>query len=124
MARKRRPAPEGSRRRRRRVPVWLKVFWVAVAVVVALALFAVVRKTLRPVRLCYRERAEMRQQEIRLAELKRENLNMREKRRYLQSPAGAETEARKLGYVRPGEVSILMPDEEHEGTKRQGTGDR
>lgn len=112
MARRSRSASERSGKRRRKAPLRLKAFWLVVAAIAALTVFAVLRKTVRPILLCHRERTEVIRLENQLADLRRENRALETRRRYLESPAGAETEARKLGYVRPGEVSVIIQDEE------------
>lgn len=109
MARKR--VYREERRRRRRMPLWQKAICLGMAGVCLFAVYGVLRKTIRPMLLCWSERTEVRRLEARQENLKRENRDLNAKRIYLQSPQGAETEARKLGYVRPGEVSIVMPDD-------------
>jgi len=111
MARRRPALREEPRRRRRRSRPWQKAIALAIAVVTALAVMGVLRKTLRPVLLCWRERAGVHRFEARLAAAKRERQALLEKRRYLRSPEGAQTEARRLGFVRPGEVSVVMEDD-------------
>jgi len=86
--------------------------WVAMAAMVVVVTYGVLRKTLRPVLLCWRERAEVHKLDDQLKRAEREHRALLERRRYLRSPEGAEIEARKLGYVRPGEISIMIGDED------------
>jgi len=128
---RRRVSEPDERRRRRRTPVWRKALCMVLVGAVAVVVFAVVRKTLRPVLLCWRERVEVKRSEARLDSVKRDIRALEEKRRYLKSGPGAEAEARKVGYVRPGEVSILFEDESgspkekrsgSDGRKQPGSG--
>ena len=124
MARRRSPSAQRSGRRRRKAPVLLKAFWVSAAVVVMVVAFSVGSKIIRPFRLWFTERQAVNRMEVQLAELTRDNTDLKAKREYLQSPTGAENEARRLGYVNPGEVSVVVqppakPDEDHQVDKKQ-----
>jgi hypothetical protein len=57
--------------------------------------------------------------EAHLNSIQKENSELRVKRKYLQSAQGAETEARKLGFVRPGEISIIMGDDQKQNPNEQ-----
>jgi cell division protein FtsB len=70
--------------------------------------FIVLRKTFRPVVLYARDLSEIRQVERELRQVKAENERMRKQKAYLTTSQGAQTEARKLGYVLPGEVSVTV----------------
>lgn len=62
----------------------------------------------RPYLLALRLRADNRELGRQIGELQIANQRLRKQISALDTPAGQEREARKLGYVRPGEVPILM----------------
>lgn len=107
MARKKAETRERGRRRRRQ-PVWLKMCQIGVLALAGLAAFSIGCKIVRPFHLWFDESRETRRMEVRLAELRRSNDELRIKRAYLSSPQGAENEARRLGYVSPGEVTVFV----------------
>lgn len=111
MARTRPEVREERLKRRRRRSAFRQMMLVAVVAVVCLTGFAVVRKTFRPVGLYLRERAELRKSEAALRDMREDNKNLQVKKKYLESPTGAQAEARKLGYVRAGEIPIVIHDE-------------
>jgi cell division protein FtsB len=111
MARRRAYQDDEPRRRRRKTLLWHKMVYIGLVAVFGFVVFRVCAKTIRPVILCCSLRNEVRQLDARAKSLTQENEALRLKRKYLMSPQGAETEARKLGFVRPGEVSIILQDE-------------
>ncbi|MEN6372521.1 MAG: hypothetical protein ABFD64_10980 [Armatimonadota bacterium] len=109
MARKKSPAP-GERRRRRKSTVLQKVICCVLAAATVFCAFIVIRQAVRPITLLCKGKSEVRQMETQYAKDKAENAALLKKRRYLLTPSGSEAEARKLGYVRPGEVSVIIED--------------
>lgn len=107
MARKESAAAR-ARRRRRKTSVWMKAFLGGTLVLVAVVAFAVGNKIVRPFHLWFSEKQAVNGLEMQLAQINHENEALRLKREYLMSAPGAETEARKLGYVTPGEVPVIM----------------
>ena len=105
-------APARARRRRR--SVWRRTIWplvklaVFVVIVAALANAAVYRIG-RPLRLLSREYRETRKLESQVAALRRDNASLEQRIKHLQTPQGAAVAARKLGYVKPGEVTLVVP---------------
>jgi cell division protein FtsB len=63
---------------------------------------------IRPVLLYRVEAAEISKVDKELKQLKAENEKLRAQTQYLRTAKGAQTEARKLGFVYPGEVSIVI----------------
>ena len=128
MARKTKAAPQESRRRRRRISAWQKVILVAFVSVSIVSVTLVIRNIVHACDLFFTERAAVRNLEYDLAAKKQKKHSLVENRKYLRSKSGAETESRKLGYVRPGEVSVIINDKDDSGKKskkkEQGTGDR
>lgn len=114
MARKKQLVWVGPRRRRRKLTIAQKIIWGGLAVVAIYCAFAVIQKAVRPVKLLCAGKAEVSKMEEKFAKDKAENKALREKRKYLLTPSGAEAEARKLGYVRPGEVSVIIEDNKSE----------
>ena len=112
LARRRRPEPERPRRRRRRLLFWQKaVLFVCVGIIGFIA-FIGLRKTIKPVRLVWAERREVLRMQDELAQKEKTNRELKNRRQYLLTPSGTETEARRLGFVRPGEVSIIISEDE------------
>lgn len=72
------------------------------------------KKVARPFNLYISEASENQRIEQQISELKAENEAMRRRIDYLKTPAGSESEARALGWVREGEVSLVVipPEEE------------
>lgn len=87
-----------------------KVVCGILAAAIVFCAFAVIRKAIRPIDLLCEGKSEVRRMEAQYAKDKAENAALRRKRRYLLTPSGSEAEARKLGYVRPGEVSVIIED--------------
>ena len=112
MARKRVLVPREGRRRRRRLRTWQKFLLATIIVAVGFGSFAVLRKIYRPIDLMWENRTEVRKMEDHLNAVQKENSELQTKRKYLQSAQGAETEARKLGFVRPGEISIIIGEDQ------------
>jgi cell division protein FtsB len=114
----------GSRKARRTLTFAKKVeriirsFPVLVLVcLIAVVGFGVLRKLVRPILIYRVEASEIRQIERELKALKSENAVLKKQTEYLKTPKGAQTEARKLGFVYPGEVSIILdnqPDKKKE----------
>ncbi len=70
-----------------------------------------VSKILRPFRLVSVEKREHARIVGDYQALKKQNAALRRQLHYLQTPEGIAQEARKQGYVKPGEVSIVLPEE-------------
>ena len=67
---------------------------------------AVVR---RPYLIAGQMEAENRRDERRVADLKKQNLELRKDIQALDTPQGMEREARRLGYVKQGEALLVVP---------------
>jgi len=81
---------------------------ILLAIAGAWVAFSIVRKAVRPFRFYVAEARENRRIQTQIAELQRENAMLRRKVRYLRTPSGQETAARELGWVRKGEVSLVV----------------
>ncbi len=124
MAKKSGMLPKQGRRRKKKQQLLQIIVFGVVAVVVVLVGFVVIRKVAKPIGLLFAEREQVRQMQKQLADAKQEKKQLLEKKRVIASPSGAEAEARRLGYVRPGEVSIVIeetsepaPNESVEGSR-------
>ncbi len=106
-------APVRTRRARRThrriLGPWARLGLLGLACIVLLAAaFAVVAKVIRP----YQQGRELHEQvavlRMQLAAKQADNLDYERKLAYLKTPEGVATEARKLGYVRPGEIPVVV----------------
>lgn len=76
----------------------------------AWCLFLVLTKVARPYVLGHDEGRKVAILRTRLSSINTENEALRHQITYLQSPEGAESEARHKGYHRPGEIVYLISD--------------
>lgn len=90
-----------------RSTIWPLVKFALVAVAVVLAL----GKVVRPFRLYDNESRATRQLANDLDNLRKENAMLERRIKYLQTSQGAAQAARKLGWVRPGEITLVLPSE-------------
>jgi cell division protein FtsB len=102
-------------RKRRKRPIWrrnLLAFVVyALGLVAALAIVSsVVYRVARPVQLLSSEYRETRRLSRELKCLRQQNAVLERRIKHLQSPQGTEQAARKLGYVKPGEITLVIPE--------------
>jgi len=104
-----------TRRRRRR---WfsraLVARWLLAGVVVTVALVigcSVVSKILRPIRLVGDEKRKRATVVSNYLALRRQNQDLRRQLHYLQTPDGIAQEARKQGFVKPGEISLVISED-------------
>lgn len=109
--------PPRRRRQRRKFRTTilsaLKLAFVIGTVVVLGAL--TVNKAIRPFKLFSREDRETQRIAAELRDLRKENSNIERRINYLKSPQGIAEAARKLGYVRPGEVTLVIPQDNESG---------
>lgn len=103
------------RRRKPRRSVWRRIVWpllksgvLVSALLVVVAVVAV--NIVRPLRLLSAESREVRKARQELALLKKENADLERSIAYLKTPRGRAQAARKLGYVKPGEIIIVLPE--------------
>jgi hypothetical protein len=68
----------------------------------------VMRKVARPFVLCYTEARSVNEVERDLRRMESDNRYLRHQRAYLASREGARAEARKLGWVMPGERNLVI----------------
>jgi cell division protein FtsB len=107
-------SPPRPRKRRRRF-VWRKTVWplVKLTTVAALAFFvvsAVVSWVAHPIKLLNSEYRETQRLACQLGDLKEQNAVLDRRIKHLKSAQGAEQVARKLGYVKPGEITLVIPE--------------
>ena len=77
-------------------------------VLLGLICVVVLRKVARPIILCYGEARSVNELSLEYQQIQRENEELLQKKVYLASIEGAQIEARKLGWVMPGERSIVI----------------
>jgi cell division protein FtsB len=68
-------------------------------------------KLYRPFQLCSVEGREEQRLRVELADLKKERTDLERKITFLKTREGVAQAARKLGYVKPGEITLVMPEE-------------
>ena len=109
------PYPGRKRTRRSwfRKKVWPFLTLAAVLALLGTTGYLVVGKIARPFRLCNREQAETRRLEAELEALRKENARLERAIRYLHTSEGISNAARKLGWVRPGEIMLVLPAEQN-----------
>lgn len=90
-------------------------------VIVALAIGTwLVGKVLRPIRLVGNEQRARDRVVAEYKSLAKENDQLRRQLRDLHTSRGIEREARKHGFVMPGEITVVVPEQ----PAKQGTGNR
>lgn len=104
--------PAGRKRPRR--SIWRRTIWpliklISILVLAVVVVGAVCAKSCRPVWLLLREYHAARELSSKLDAVKRENADLDRKIKYLQTRQGAEAAARRLGYVLPGEITLVLP---------------
>ena len=71
---------------------------------------AMVMKAARPYLISYNESKERSDIQRQISQAEAENRVLRRDIAYLDTPEGKEAEARKLGWVKKGEVAVVVPD--------------
>ncbi len=103
-----------SRRNHTRIK-WKQVLAITKGIVLVLLVVTFVAvfvdKLLKPIRLYTREYRATQLLASEVSNLKKENAELANQIRYLQTSKGASVAARKLGYVKKGEVTIILPEE-------------
>lgn len=83
----------------------------AVLVIIGLLGNVVACKVLRPFKLCSREDGETRRIASEFQTLKKENAELERRLNYLKTPDGIAKSSRRLGWVKPGEVTLVLPSD-------------
>ena len=104
------------KRRKPKYSIWRAKVWPAVKisfVTIVFVMFAwcILNRAWRPVKLYTREYRETQQLAKQVAEMKHENADLERRINYLKTSRGSAEAARKLGWVKPGEVTLVMPDD-------------
>lgn len=97
--------------RRASLAVLTKIVVVAVALALGTGL---VCRVLRPVRLVGNEQREKDKIVAEYKSLRNQNDDLRRQLRYLQTKDGVAQEARKHGFVKPGEISLVITEPDHQ----------
>ncbi len=93
---------------KKRNAVLRKIFIVVIAAVISTGLGY---RVLRPFRLVNREQRERQRVIAEYKSLRQQNDALRRQLQYLQTKEGVAQEARKHGFVKPGEVSLVIPED-------------
>ncbi len=96
-----------------------RVDWLALGLVamMLLCIGAIAWNSRRPWQLWMEERQRAAALRAEVAQIERENRDLETRRKQLDSPAGMETEARRQGWVKPGEQIISLPENPSETEK-------
>ena len=98
---------------RRRPPLrpWMKhsLLVLLIAMMLAISVVAVI-KIVRPYREARQQSQQLARNRAKLAAIRAQNAELRQRIAYLKTDDGQTTEARKLGFVRPGEIPIVVED--------------
>lgn len=106
-----------GRRPRRILGLWARLTLLAIFIgVLGLAIFGLVTKAIRPYREAGAQKGQMSITRRQIADIDRQNDALRRRIAYLQTDAGKTTEARKMGYVKPGEIPIVIEGQTPSGT--------
>ncbi len=105
------------RKRRTKRSLWRKTIWPLIKLMVfsavIIAIWVIIaNKVTRPFKLYNAEYQETQKLALQLDELRKENAMLERRIKYLQSSRGAAQEARKLGWVKPGEIALILPSED------------
>lgn len=104
------PRKRRSRRTPRRIlGMWARLGLLALSCAILIgAAVAIVAKVIRPYQQGREMRAQVASLNMQIASKQMENAEYERKLAYLKTPEGVATEARKLGYVRPGEIPVVV----------------
>ncbi|GEM_PF-2714977 len=80
---------------------------------------AVISKAAKPYVVGYSESREITEITQQIAEEEARRRELKSEIRYLQTPAGMEAEARKLGWVKEGEISVVVENAKKEPTPEE-----
>ena len=97
------------KRPRRILGMWARLI-LSVAVIAASMFLAVclVLKAVKPYREASRQTVQLAETEHQSSEIAAENVQLERRIAYLKTPDGAASEARRMGYLRPGEYPIVV----------------
>ncbi len=88
---------------------------------VILGVGRVLSKAAEPYVVGYAESKEIAQVTQQIADEKAKRKDLKQQIRYLRTPAGMESEARKLGWVKEGEVAVVVDNSRKEPTPKELT---
>ncbi len=104
-----RPKKRGRRTARRILGLWARLALLTLAVgVLAVAAFGLAAKAVKPYREAQRQTRQLARAQSEASALDSENDALRQRIAYLKTPQGQMEEARKMGYVRPGEIPFVV----------------
>lgn len=101
--------PARPKRPRRILGMWARVILLAAVIAVSVFLAAcVVLKAVKPYQEASRQRVQLAETLHQSGILAAENMEMERRIAYLRTPDGVASEARRMGYLRPGEYPIVV----------------
>jgi cell division protein FtsL len=109
-----RPTTRRLRRRKRKTSKLLRILLMAVVSATCIVtLFLVIHKAAKPYLLSYGESKEIADLKSEINSSLVENKALKDSISFLQTPQGKEVEARRLGFVKDGETSVVV-EQPHE----------
>jgi cell division protein FtsB len=102
-------------KKRRKRLVWRRSVWplaklCALLIIAFFMISSAVTTIAHPIALLNSEYRETQRLATQLAALRVQNAELERRIKHLRSPQGAEQAARKLGYVKPGEITLVIPE--------------
>ena len=102
--------------RSKRRSVWSKTVWPLCQFVIFLALVVLfiqiaASRISKPIGVYSRENGQMQMLSKELNNIEKENSDLNNKIKYLKTPEGAAEAARKLGWVKKGEIILVLPNQ-------------
>ena len=111
-SRARRKRPSRWRQPRRILGMWARIFLLTAFIgFMVVAVFGLVAKVIRPYREAGSQRLKLTQTRQEIASLDAENVQITRRIVYLKTPDGVSSEARRMGYLHPGEIPIVVEGE-------------
>ena len=91
------------------MPLWASLTLLGMAIVaLALAAVGLVAKAIKPYREARQQSQQLLDTEHQVAALQAKNRNLRLRIAYLNTTSGAVLEARKIGFMKPGEIPFVV----------------
>lgn len=112
----------GPKRRRSRRPHYTRMIVIVLSITgILLGVGAVIGKGAKPYLVGHTEGREIEQINRQIAQEEARRIDLNKQIEYLQTPAGMESEARKLGWVKEGEVAVVVDDTKKEPTPERSS---
>lgn len=104
----RRKARVAKGRRIRVVRIFRAAIYLIILVVIGAIVWRTIAKVTKPYRISYAESKEITEIKEQIAQAEAENKKLKEEIEYIKRPEGKIAEARKLGFVKDGEIAVVV----------------